>query len=229
MLSRYAYWIFLGVIFTTLVVVPATWASDGEVVESYIHEAYTLRGEVLSHLSSSEAAVARLATTVEGECPHAGAGAPDGRMSAAVTTEVIGTVEATFLDADRSAILTFARSVHRLHWQNRKLTRAANSYAISLKLLVTNTPPNLCSSVRAWAASTFRALPTQAQHYVDLVKMIERAPSRLAPSLLAPYERSASVPAMTALERLERRVEARHLKAGVAAVFKILGAVGIPL
>jgi len=136
-------------------------ASSGNtaVTQAYVQANYALVRVARSHLATSEAGPLHVLAGVEGECPRVGAHSPQNVESTQMSDEVIGAMVIAAAQPDLSAINTFVRAVSSLSWSNSGLTRAVRAYAGDLKTVVSLGAPNLCSDVKAWAATGFHTLP----------------------------------------------------------------------
>jgi hypothetical protein len=121
-------------------------------------------------------AVEALAAKVQAECPGVLAAAPhpavQSRAELEVSEEVFAAVLRTPEHSEHAAIARFARSVRRLHWSNRNLTRLVHSFAVKRAAQSGLQPPNLCADLRAWAASGYQTPSSGTRSYVHRLSIL---------------------------------------------------------
>jgi hypothetical protein len=166
-------------------------SADAASTETYVQADYALVRVAGAHLAISEAAPLTLLSQVQRECPRAAAESPQDPESTQLSNEVIGAMVLGAGHPDLPAVRTFTRTVAGLSWSNRGLTRAIHTYANDLKTLASLPTPNLCSDVRAWAASGFHTLPASTVAFVGKFMPAWVALGYL-PAQLTQYESSAA-------------------------------------
>jgi hypothetical protein len=132
-------------------------------------------------------------------------------------------------DANRSATATFARTVKRLRWHSRTLTRKVHRVAETLLAYDAIVLPDICADAREFVATAGRAWPVGTLRLKQQREAAENLYSRSGPSVLKqmkPYERREDrrlVP-----QPLSRRETERSQAAQLAVADELLGALGLP-
>jgi hypothetical protein len=170
---------------------PALANSNGSSTQAYVQANYALVRVARKHLVAAEGGPLEVLAQVKGECPKAGAGSPQDPESTQMSNEVIGTIVIAAAKPDLQAIKAFVRSVSSLTWSNSSLTSAVHSYANKLKTVLSLPAPNLCTEVKAWAASGYHALPASTVTFVGKFIPAWVALGYLPPQL-ARYESGAA-------------------------------------
>jgi hypothetical protein len=170
---------------------PALARSNTASSQAYVQANYALVRVAISHLAASEAAPLQVLAQVRRECPNAGAGSPQNADSTQMSDEVIAAMVLSAAKPDLSAIRAFVGAAGALSWSNHSLTSAVRTYVGNLKTLLSLPVPNLCSDVKAWAASGYSKLPATT---ATLVAKFMPAWVSLGyrPAQLAGYESSAA-------------------------------------
>jgi hypothetical protein len=169
----------------------AALASNAAATQAYVQADYALVHVANSHLATSEAAPLHTLAQVTRECPQAGVGSPQDPESTEMSDEVIGAMVIGAAQPDLQAIKTFERAVAGLSWSDRALTSAVRAYVGDLKTVLSLAAPNLCASVRAWAADGYRSLPPSTVAFVAKFMPAWVALGYL-PAQLARYESSGT-------------------------------------
>ncbi len=145
--------------------VPAA-ANDASATHTYLEADHALVGFSASHLEAAQELLEGILFRVRSECPSAAAGAPQDSESTQLSNEVIGTMVVTTYRAAKPEIESFLRVAQRMSWSSRALTRSIHSYAARLRALISLKKPALCSDVRAWGRTGFKALPASTAGFV---------------------------------------------------------------
>jgi hypothetical protein len=134
-------------------------ASDAASTEAYVRANYALVSTGHSLVPTAEARIRALRERLRRECPRVVAGSPQNEDSEKLTWEVIGAMTIVGYEPGAAAAAKFARTVSRLSWSNRALTRAVHAYARKGLAEVRTPLPDVCADLRAWKASGYTALP----------------------------------------------------------------------
>lgn len=180
-------------------------SQDAAATHAYIEANFAFAQASQARSAIAQTATVRLTGRIARECRDAGAGSPENEESQKVSYEVAGALWSVTYGADAGPIRAFTRAVAPLRWSNPKLTRAAQSYARSLRELSTLALPNLCADVRTWSAGGFRTIPAATIRFDKYVEAIEG--HTIAPRLLAPYERPGDRSIVERTTGLETRLE----------------------
>jgi hypothetical protein len=179
---------------------------DAASTDAYLAAAYTdLRAAVASMPTTIDANVDALDRRYAAECPRVAAGSIQDEAADPMTYEVAGALWSTAYHTDAKIVQAFDAAVRPLRWSNPTITRDVDSYAASLHQLSVLPPPDLCADMRAWAASSFSAIPSSTTQFDRHVEAIEGHPLPLA--LLVPYEGPAQRALATRVASLESRFE----------------------
>jgi hypothetical protein len=170
---------------------PALASSNAATTQRYVQDNYALVRLARTHLATAEAGPLHVLAQVRAECPGAGVGSPQNPDSTQMSDEVIAAMVVSAYQPDLSAIRTFVAAAGALSWGNHGLTSAVHGYIGDLKTILSLSPPNLCSDVKAWAASGYSTLPTST---VTLVAKFMPAWVALGylPPQLAAYESASA-------------------------------------
>lgn len=191
-------------------------SDDGAATRAYIDARYTFAHANAPNTSAQLSAMRALSGRVEGECPGVLAGArslASAKQLQAITNEVLATITLAEIGPDRNALRATARKIRNLHWTDRKLTRLVRREDQEAKALASLPDPQLCTDLRAWAASSFRVLPVQTEHVNRelAVEVSEEGQGReeIIARRLRPYE----LPAEHRTVRRTAAIEARRNRA----------------
>ena len=113
-------------------------------------------------------AIEALAAKVQAECRGVLAAAPNLQSPSEqeVNAEVFAVVLRAPERAEHAVAVRFARSVRRLHWSGQRLTRLVHSDAQRRALQSGIAPPDLCTDLKAWAASGYAATSAATKGYL---------------------------------------------------------------
>jgi hypothetical protein len=153
----------------------------------------------------------------------AAAASPENEAAAALSNEVIGAMSVVFIRADVQVVDGFAETVAHLHWSNQKLTRKIKAYAAKFKVLAALEMPDVCSDVRAWAASGYRTLPPSTTAFDERYSAHNVGIGEVPAHLLAPYEDSHERSVLALTRQFESELVDAEARA-VAQWSKILNA-----
>jgi len=191
--------------------------------KTYIQADYTLAHTARTNMQTGEAALESLQQTLSAECPMAAAASPENEAAAALSNEVIGAMSVVFIRTDVQVVDGFAETVAHLHWSNQKLTRKVKTYAAKFKVLAALEMPDVCSDVRAWAASGYRTLPASTTQFDEHYSAHNVGIGEVPAHLLAPYEDSHERDVLTLTRQFESELVDAEARA-VAQWSKILNA-----
>lgn len=180
--------------------------------------------EALAH--PAQAAIARLNTKLDHECPDVGAGAPENEESEKPAYEVAGALWSVSYRADAGPIRAFVKAVRPLHWSNAKITKLAQHYASTLQGLSKLPLPDLCADVRAWRESGFKTLPASTLSFDAHTESLEG--HTVPQHLLAPYEQPADRALVQQTTKIETKLEHTETVEGFNDWDTLLGTLGLP-
>jgi hypothetical protein len=179
---------------------------DAASTDAYLAAAYTdLRAAVASMPTTIDANVDALDRSYASECPRVAAGSVQDEAADPMTYEVAGALWSTAYHTDAKIVQSFDAAVRPLRWSSARITRDVDRYAASLHELSVLPLPDLCADMRAWAASSFSAIPSSTTQFDRHVEAIEGRPLPLA--LLVPYEGPAQRELAARVANLENRFE----------------------
>lgn len=160
------------------------------------------------------------------ECPNVGAGAPETEASWPITHEVAVALWSIAYGSASGPIERFARTIVPLRWTNTRLDRAVHGFAAALTRLATTRLPDLCSEVRAWAATGFSSIPRQVTELDEHVESLElpEIPWKLA----APYLRGRDGSVVAYIKRAEMKVAEAEFMLGQKDWYQVLETLGLP-
>jgi hypothetical protein len=151
-------------VITALSCAPASAAaqSDAAATQAYVQADFRLVQRAGTHIQVGESAIQGVFTGVRASCPLAAAGSPQDSESTDMSNEVISAIVTAAIHTDLASIRQFIAATANLRWSNGGLTRAVAAYVRKLRTMSSLSQPQLCSDVRAWAASGFHAVPAAA-------------------------------------------------------------------
>jgi hypothetical protein len=161
--------------------------SDQAATSAYLKANYLLVWTVASRTRRIEATLRGVLKGVRSECPNAAAGSPQDPQSTQLSNEVIGAMVTAVVALDRPAGRAFVAATAHLHWSNRTLTRAIQSYVGKVGTLSALAQPHLCADVRGWAATGFQTLPAATMSFSPVFMSVWVAAGEL-PAALSPSE-----------------------------------------
>jgi hypothetical protein len=207
-----------------------------------------LRAELANYPADIKA-IEAFGQQLSSECPGVLAGAPhhvkrtrveqpELEISEEVLSVVLGTAEHT----EHSMLRKFARTVARLHWQDRRLTRLVHSFANEQAAQSILALPNLCADLKAWVASAYRTVPASTKQFlhrqqvVAETTLIEAEPhepftldvNKIIARRLAPYEDQGDRATGRRISRLEDHVRSAFLKGLLEAAGKAIRVLETP-
>jgi hypothetical protein len=149
---------------------------DAAATRTYLKAHYTeVRANGIAYQAGIKA-VGALAAKVQAECPGILAAAPhpavQSRSEVEISEEVFAAVLHTPERAQHAAIARFAHSVRHLHWSSRKLTRLVHTDAAKRAAQSAVQPPNLCTDLRAWAASGYQTPAAGTKSYLRRLSVL---------------------------------------------------------
>ncbi len=198
---------------------------DVAATHAYIKANYALAQASVARIGVGQAKIERLNSKLAHECPRIGADSPENEASQPISHDVVVALWSLSYGADAGPIRTFTNLAGRLHWSNRALTRAAQTYARNLHELATVPLPDLCADVRSWKESGFQVVPAATISLVERVEAIE--PKAIPSHLLAPYERGADAGIVARTIRLETRIEENEFLVGQGDWIQVLDTLGL--
>ncbi len=179
---------------------------------AYVVAAYTALHAVVSKWLTIEAGIHKLDQRFEAECPKVGAGSPQSEEEQKLSSEVAGALWATGYRTDAGIVRKFVKAVGRLRWSNPAINRSAHKFTTGLLEMTQLSIPDLCADVRTWAASGYKAVPTDVVSYDQHVEAIEV--KEIPRKLLRPYVQPGDRQLVSRVERLDKRFEELEFERG---------------
>jgi hypothetical protein len=201
-------------------------ASNVSATHAYIQANYALSKASVAGIGPGQAKIERLNSQLAGECPRVGAGAPQNEAAQPMSHEVTVALWSLSYGTDARAIQAFSKTVGRLRWSNRAITRAAQTYARSLSELAALPVPPLCTDVLAWKQTGFQTISPTVLSLVARVEAIELKP--VSPRSLAPYAHGADARLLARTKPLEMKVAENEFMLGQTDWQQLLETLGVP-
>jgi hypothetical protein len=139
--------------------------SDAAATHAYLKARIVLQRAAVTAEPAELEAIAALEAQVKAECPGVLAGAPPhvkgektNESEVEVSEEMLSAGFGTAENVAHPANARFARTVRRLRWSNRRLTRLLRSLAIEQAEQSAIPPPELCRDMKFWVASGYTAV-----------------------------------------------------------------------
>jgi hypothetical protein len=192
---------------------------------AYIRANYALNRATQAKVKVAQASIEAVIHKLGQECPKLGVGSPQNEESQHLSYEVVVALWSASYATDAGPIRAFARTVHRLHWSNPKLTHMTQRYATDLQQLASLQMPNVCADVTAWKETGFKTVPATSVQLSRRVEAIE--PKAIPPSLLAPYEKPADKAILATTTHIESRLQQIETVEGFNDWDQALEAVGL--
>jgi hypothetical protein len=161
-----------------------------------------LNARLPAELNEGSAFVAKTTS----ECPNVLAIAPHNSQFEQLHAEALLAVPVAVVRASDSAALAFVRATEHLRWSSKDLTENVRMLDASDLALVRSVLPNLCSDLRAWVGSDYRALPQGTRRFLHENEGSFNAPSNL--QIIAELPRQGD-PAIKRLVHLVQASEGR--------------------
>jgi hypothetical protein len=202
-------------------------ADDVASTRTYIRAYYALARTAKAKLPDQQTAAADLLRRISSQCPDVLAGSPRNEASAELSLEALGAVSIVMSGPDRHAITHFLHAVKGLQWSSPKLTRTVTASVARLKAQLALIVPDLCSDMKAWAATDFRTVPMSVTQFNRRTKAAEEGPQEIPSRLLASYTGRQEKVILRNIKHLEVQIEASELNTGLHAWSEILKVVGL--
>jgi hypothetical protein len=194
---------------------------------AYIRAHYLFVRAAKAELPVEKTVAAKLVSEIRSQCPNVVTGSPRNEDAAALTTEALIVVSDTLLAPDRVAITHFVGSIENLRWSSRKLTHAVRRYAAKLRAELALKTPNLCSNLKAWAATGFQTMPASVTRTNEETEAASAGPEEIQQRLFAPYARPDDKAILRRTKVLETKLKGAALEIGLHAWSEILTIVGL--
>jgi hypothetical protein len=196
----------VGSLFVSAPALAAGRAGDVAATQAYLRASEVYERSASAELGADVAEVETRESEIAGACPSALTYAP--RDSA--FGEIGDEASTTLFDADVATMsvarLAFARTIDRLSWSDRRLTRLVRGLAAEEVAGVRLALPDVCADIEAWKASAYATLPQSSISFLARVAAIESG------SYVGPAEESRETVIMRLLGRYESRGEKRVTK-----------------
>jgi hypothetical protein len=160
--------------------------ADVATTRTYIQANYALVRYAAMRLATARSLLDGVLKRARTDCPSAAAGSPQNPQSTMVSYEIIGAMVLAAYHAAQPQITAYIRVAARSHWSSRTLSGSIHAYAGKLTTLSTLAAPDLCTDIRAWAASGYTSLPASTvrfdQRFVPAWVALGEVPAQLASS-----------------------------------------------
>ena len=218
-------WLILLVALALGIVPAQSLASNVSATHAYIQANYALSKASVAGIAPGQAKIQRLNSQLAAECPHVGAGSPETEASQPMAHEPTVALWSLAYGTDARAIHAFSKTVGRLRWSNRAITRAAQTYAKNLTELATLPIPPLCADVLSWKQSGFRTISPAVLSLVDRVEAIELKP--VSARSLSPYAHGADASLLARTKPLEQKLAENEFVLGQSDWILLLETLGL--
>jgi len=183
--------------------------ADAAATAAYVHARYALAKATAGRVAAELESLHALDRRVAGECPNVLAAEPSNaprKAQMAVINEILAAAILAELEPDRGDLMAIARTVGRLRWSDRRLTRLLQAEARHAREIAAIPTVPLCADLRAWAASGFQVVPPATER-LDRELPLEsgEGSEEVTVRLLRPFEGPAD-------RRIMRRVAALESK-----------------
>jgi hypothetical protein len=211
-------------------------ADDVAATRAYLRASAAYASGAGAWIGASVAAIAARARETAGECPSALTYAPRDEAFGEIGDEANSTLYYAGLAPSGAARLGWARSVSRLHWSDRRLTRLVHAQAAEEVALVALALPDVCADIEAWKTDAYASLPQAVAEFFAHLTAIESG-SYVEPSeqtrealimrLLTRYEGPGERRTIKGIKRLEDRTDAALGEAEGAAQARLAAGLGV--
>jgi hypothetical protein len=133
-------------------------ANNATATQSYVKANSALVHAAHTRLAAAEAVPKAVLHRLTAECPNAAQGSPQNELSEHLSNEIIGTIVIEAAKPDASALHSFLKAVTPLHWASSSLNHTMSAYVRSMTTLSKLAVPDVCSDIKAWAATNFKTL-----------------------------------------------------------------------
>jgi hypothetical protein len=204
---------------------------DASATRAYLQADYaSTRAEVAS-FPAAIAAVDALAVQLKAECPGALANEPKPAVGEKpsssellIAQEEQGSALGAAAATEYARRRTVARTVSRLHWSSRALTRLVHADAEAEVTLAQLPAPKLCADIDTWVGSGYQTVPPATESYVqresDFSAATEGAGKAIM-SELARYEDQSDKRIVSQIVKLEKTALPADVLEFVAAAGKV--------
>jgi hypothetical protein len=156
---------------------------DRAATRAYLEAKYAFERVLVASAPASAAAAEGQANRLGGECPRVLAGAPhetlttlleasphsqsprkmgelnrERRQRSELQGELGLAVNRPSIEAERQAVLAYARAVKSLRWSNSTLTALEHADAAVLEWELQSAPPEVCADMKTWARTAYKRL-----------------------------------------------------------------------
>jgi hypothetical protein len=206
----------------------AAQASTRDVTSTHaaIAAAYTLAKARVAIINVAQSKIESYRHKLARECPGVGAGAPESEATEPMGKEVAVALWSITYGSAAAQIARFAKAIKPLHWTSSRVNRIAHGFAANLSALAAIRLPNLCSDIRAFAASGYTAAPS---HVLELDEHVEPLTLTEIPwKLVAPYMRGNDASLVTYIKHAELKLAESEFMLGQKDWYRVLETVGLP-
>jgi hypothetical protein len=213
-------------------------SGDASATLAYLRADYAATRAEVHGFSTGIAAVDALAAQVRSECPGVLAnvpkpapGTPPSAAAGAASEEELDAAFGAAASTEYARRRDFARTVSRLRWSSRELTRLVHTQADAEAERAAIPPPSLCADMRSWVASGYQAVSSGTERYVHLEAAISARTDGVEASIkreLVPYESQPDKRIVRRIKSLEKSALTALVKEFSAAVGKVGEALATP-
>jgi hypothetical protein len=229
--------VLVGVVWTPGVTadtaLPAPTPADVAATHAYLVAEYTFDRTALANLGASNAAFTTAAAGLEVECPGVLAGLARSNDAAPASGmlqtpnkkeliqvfdldgELLLTLIRSWLQTDRPAASTFARTLRSLRFSDPQLARAARNEIRKLEHDFDSPLPDICADMNAWATSGYQNLSPATTEFVNAeeragptMSLLEASVRTLVASWESPPDRMLAKGIKRLSDKLLRALEA---------------------
>ncbi|HTC59406.1 MAG TPA: hypothetical protein VK691_04730 [Solirubrobacteraceae bacterium] len=162
--------------------------SDVAATRSYLRAMHQLSQDAGRHGAASEASVHALITHVQSQCPNVMTGAPETKAVADLAFQSITQIAHASNEPVHRAEITFAKTVKRLRWSNRKLDYYIHGSAEETRANAEIAMPDVCSEAQAIVASGYQTVPESMARF----ERQQNAANSKVTIVIRPHEKESS-------------------------------------
>jgi hypothetical protein len=215
------------VVLALLVAPAAALASSQDVTSTHaaIAADHALDRARVQMIAATQATVESYRARLAAECPDAGAGSPETEAAEPMSAEVANALWSIAYGAAAAPIARFAKVIGPLRWTSGRFSHAIHTLASSLSGLSEVRLPDICADVRAWTASGFETVPSDA---LELNRQLEPLQLPEIPwSVVARDERGGDASLVRYIEHAETKLAEAEFVLGQKDWYQVLETVGL--
>jgi hypothetical protein len=206
-------------------------SGDASATRAYLQADYAATRAEVASFPAAVAAVEALAGRLKLECPGALANAPKPAQGEKPSSSEIMIAEeeeeaalGAGVDTEYARRRTLARTVSRLRWSSRALTRLVHSDAEAEAALAQLPVPSLCADINVWVSDGYQTVTPATESYVRRESELSAATNGAEKAItkgLARYEDQSDKRVADQIAKLEKTA----LPADVAKLLAAMGKV----